>query len=155
MRASILALLCLLLVPLAAAMAADWSQYAPASLADTVSRHRPAHDKTTFSPGVPIRATLQHAAAGREVGKAKRDFLAKWLRSVGLPSEHLSLFQYEVKFKERGREFWIPAQTLLVTSLRDDVQLHGVDVDAYVMLIGFLNGEPVLLLNRFDERERR
>lgn len=130
--------------------AANWDRYQVRTIGEETSRLSPKAAGTIIVSETSIRARVLYKESGRAIEKKKRQFIADWLRKQNLPKEHLELFGSEIQVFEGNRSYWIPIQEGLMDALWKDHGKFPAQIDVYVVLIGFISGEPVMLLNRYD-----
>ena len=147
MKRSVLTIL--ILCPLVVC-AANWDRYQVKTIGEETSRLSPKGSGTVIVSETSIRTRVLYRESGRAIEKKKRQFIADWLRKNNLPKEHLALFGSEIQVFEGDKSYWIPIQNGLMDALWKEHGKFPAYIDVYVVLIGFINGEPVMLLNRYD-----
>jgi hypothetical protein len=62
----------------------------------------------------------------------------------GLPQA----FRRELKIAEAEREYWVPVQNVLVTSMKTELR-PGEEIELFMIYIGQVDGRHIFLVNEF------
>ena len=92
-----------------------------------------------------------HQNSSRPISQKKKALIKAWMTRYSLSKKYLTSFEREIKVFEQSKEYWIPIQKQLQYDLWENFRRFPAYIDIYVILIGFVDSEPVFLLNRYDE----
>ena len=146
----VMALVLLLAAPQAGADV-DAAKYPASTFAALLAEHR-GHEAAGASSieAQDVKATVQARGAGRmrKLSRVERRFLAAWAEAQGQPGIP-KLFRRAVLVEDEGVSRWLLLQDALVRPWRDEIG-HGTGVELRVMLMGEMEGQPMIAVNAFS-----
>ncbi|HJU73077.1 MAG TPA: hypothetical protein VJ717_04975, partial [Gemmatimonadaceae bacterium] len=111
----VLVLLAAIAAPVNAQGGSPWDRYVPGRLQAVIDANAAAIAENPGADSVlaisaddfPTQATLTYTGESRPLSPHKRDFLVKWLRSMGKDTALARQYSTEVHFREGTTSFWL------------------------------------------------
>src|SRR3990172_8427057 len=133
------------------AAAENWARYHPSTLESSTSQHAATGKGSIIVEETAIKSHVLHQNSSRPISQKKKALIKAWITRYSLSKKYLASFEREIKVFEQSKEYWIPIQKQLQYDLWENFRRFPAYIDIYVVLIGFVDSEPVFLLNRYDE----
>lgn len=129
------------------ALAFDYSRYRPALLRD-VADDVVGHRGLAVFRDVPVRTRASYLGEFRDLPDDSRRLIGAWGEAMGVTGM-LDVFRREAKFRQGGRDYWLPAQEALATAMEAELRA-GELVEVFVIYVGRVDGRAIFLVNAFD-----
>jgi len=143
----------------------EYELYRPTSLAGEAKRYRkehpyeapnpPSRESSEFHPFEKYRVRVRVTGAIRPVPSAVALFFERTAKARakdgGIVARMAEMFRREVEVEEVGARWWLPIQETLAPSLQEELP-QGGEADLYVLLMGAVNKDVVLVVNEFRAR---
>ena len=143
----------IMLVAIAEAGIADWSDYGKSTLADVSLEHRScnslASDFHVETGSWKYSVRVISVGSSREILPETRLYVERWARSLGHGPDIVDLFTHEVQVREGSTRYWLPIQGPLMPAYRDKIS-PGDTLDVQIMLAGSSGIRWIFLINGFQ-----
>lgn len=124
---------------LKAQQGASGSSYINQPLADAIDRNiEKSEGKIDFlidGRQVKSKSKVIYTGEVRKVSKRKLSFLEIWIESRGLPSQVIELLQQEARFREGGKDYWLPVRKKILDDMAGQVK-KGDEIIIHTILAG-------------------
>jgi hypothetical protein len=137
---------CVLLAIPSEASASDFSRYRPRMMKEQI-RDYPRQGGLVITNDIPIRSKVVYSGEFRDLPNDSRRLIALWSESMNVPGMPQA-FQQELKVAEAGINYWVPAQEVLVPSMKRELR-PGEEIELFIIYIGQVAGRHIFLVNEF------
>lgn len=154
----------LVLTSLLSGQSFPWNDFKPRTLKDIIQQSVEAAGTSSgdklflWKDILSSRVGVTYGGQSRAIPPERRDFIARWARSVGIDAGYASRYETEILFSEEGKEYWLPTQKAVIPYLEKEVT-RGQMVDLYLVRAGGRRARDqwdwVLLVEEFQKPKPR
>jgi hypothetical protein len=130
----------------------DYSAYQPAELADVTNSIADEVDPRAdywFDASHPkYNSVVTLTGKRRPIAPGLKDFISKWVRTMGHPASDIEMFQTEIEVSQGSTNYWVPIQQQLLEPLDTEVTA-GEEVRLYILVMGAYLHTPVFSVAEF------
>ncbi len=141
---------------------ADWNNYKPAKLTDSIAKYALEFKdtdipkdtvKVDLHPGDPLRVTVRYLGKTRDLNKQRGTLIFDmWGKAFGKDREMLArTFQKEIQIQENNKTYWLPIQNVLLDPLEKEVGKNGT-LELWILFIGAIEEDSVFLVSEFQAK---
>lgn len=138
--------LCVLLAIPSDVSGFDFSRYQPRMMKELI-RDYPRQKGLVITNDVPVRSKVVYSGEFRDLPNDSRRLIALWSESMNVPGMPQA-FRQELKVAEAGINYWVPAQEVLVPSMKRELR-PGEEIELFIIYIGQVAGRHIFLVNEF------
>ena len=139
---------------------ADWNNYKPANLTESLSKYKIEFKdtdipkdavKVDIHPGAPLRVTVRYLGKKRDLNQKRGTLIFDmWGKALQKdPGQLRRVFQKEIQVQDGQKTYWLPIQNVLLDPLEKEVGENGT-VELWVLFIGAIERDFVFLVNEFQ-----
>jgi len=138
--------LCVLVALIGDASGFDFSRYRPRMIKELIADFK-ARKGLVITRDVPIRSKATYSGEFRDLHVDSSRLIAAWAGSMNVPGLPQA-FRRELKIVEAEREYWVPVQNVLVSSMKTELR-PSEEIELFMIYIGQVDGRHIFLVNEF------
>ena len=132
-------------------LAFDFAAYKPYTIRQVVQGVQVAEDKYILDMAAPrYRLAVTFEGQIQEIDPRTKAFIANWFKAANrYPPELPGWFQRQILVRERGSQYWLPTQEVLIRTLQDECPA-GTAILLFAAWLGADGTKPVFTVNEFE-----
>ena len=131
----------------------NYESYKPYSIAKAIvdNPHILGTDWTIEAGVFKYRVSVVYTDRRRDIKPAVKTLIEKWGKALARDTSFISLFKHEILVREAAKEYWLPIQEPLLSSVSAELKA-GSKVDLFIGRVGSTKEEWVFIINEFEAR---